>query len=130
MRGVTVSSRLLAGCCGLLLAAAAGPSIFSKAHGGLWEISREGRPPVRLCIADPAILAEYENRAGRCIRTVIRDDGSSATIHYSCAGGSFGQSEVTVLTPRSLRVRTQGISGNAPFKYSFDARRMGNCPGH
>ena len=95
----------------------------------MWEISRGGAERVRVCLADPKILAQYENRAGNCSRTVIRDSGSSATIHYTC-GSDFGQSSITALTPRSLRVQTQGISANAPFKYSFDARRVGDCPAH
>lgn len=113
-----------------LAAAAATPSVLSQVAGGQWEISRSGQPPVLLCIADPAILAQFENRGGKCARNIVRDGGSSTTIHYSCAGGGFGQSDIRVLTPRSLRVETQGISDNAPFKYTFQARRVGDCPSH
>ena len=123
-------SRLLPACCGVLLAAAATPSVFSQAQGGMWEITRGDAPPVRLCVADPKVLAQFENRKGRCTRSVLRDDGSVAKVHYSCAGGGFGQSEIKIITPRSLRVQTQGISANAPFNYSFDARRVGDCPAH
>jgi hypothetical protein len=33
-----------------------------------------------------------------------------------------------VLTPRTLRVATQGIAAGAPFNYVLHARRTGNCP--
>ena len=116
---------------GLSLAgAAAAPSVFSQVAGGQWEITRPGQAPVKLCLANPATLAQFENRGAKCTRNVLRDAGSAATIHYSCAGGGFGQSSITLLTPRSLRVETQGISDNAPFKYTFQARRVGDCPAH
>jgi len=104
--------------------------VLAQAGGGLWEIQKSGAAPVRLCLPNPMVLAQFENRESRCTREVIRDTRSMATVHYSCAGGDFGQSDVTVLTPRSLRVETQGISRNSPFKYVFQARRVGDCPAH
>ena len=43
-------------------------------------------------------------------------------------GGGFGRTKMTVLTPRSMRVETQGISNNAPFNYVLQVRRLGDCP--
>ena len=115
---------------GLVLLAAASPSALSQAQGGLWQVERSGAAPVKLCVAHPVALAQFEHRGTSCSRTVIRDSGTSATIHYTCAGGGFGQSDMTLVTPRSLRVVTQGISANSPFKYTFQARRVGDCPNH
>jgi hypothetical protein len=115
---------------GLALVAAAVPPSLSQAQGGLWEVARTGSAPVKLCLANPMTLAQFEHRRGKCERTVLRNSGSSARIHYACSDGAFGDSDVTVVTPRSLRVETQGISGNAPFKYTFQARRVGDCPAH
>lgn len=113
-----------------MLAAASSPSVFSEVDGGEWEISRSGAQPVKLCVADPAALAQFEHRNSSCTREIVRESGSGLTINYTCARGEFGHSTVTVVTPRSLRIETQGISGNAPFKYVFQARRVGNCGGH
>ena len=96
----------------------------------MWEVARAGRPPIRLCLADPAALAQFEHRNAKCSRSVLRDSGTSATIGYNCATGNFGQSDLTLVTPRSLRVKTQGISGDGPFAYTFQARRVGDCPAH
>ncbi len=122
--------RLVSVFSGIALAAAVSPSALSNAQGGLWEVARNGSAPVRLCLANPTALAQFENRDANCSRTVIRDGDTTATIHYTCAGGNFGQSDLTLVTPRSLRVTTQGISANAPFKYTFQARRVGDCPAH
>lgn len=130
MRRVKVIVRLALGFAGIGLAAATTPAALSSIPGGLWEVTRTGAEPVRLCVADPVTLAQFEHRDSSCTRDVVRDAGTGATIHYTCTGGGFGHSSVKVITPRSLRVETQGISGNAPFKYVLQARRVGNCPGH
>ena len=113
----------------LALAAASRPASLSRIEGGLYEIDRlgpGGRP--RMCIADPMIFASYEHRGKTCTRVLISDGPGGAVIHYTCAGGGFGRSTVKALTPRSLRVDTQGIADNAPFQYVFQARRIGACP--
>ena len=116
----------------LALTAADRPSVLSQASGGLWELSggpgRQGRS--RQCIRDTALLAQLEHRRSSCERAVLRDDPTSALIHYSCAGGGFGQTSIAMITPRSFRIETQGISAGAPFHYVLQARRIGNCPVH
>jgi hypothetical protein len=121
----------VAGCLGAAVAlAGASASVFSTAEPGLWEITRSGSQPLRLCVANAAVLTQFEHRNARCSRNVIRDNGSAATVHYDCPGGDFGQSDVRLVTPRSLSIQTQGISANAPFKYTLTARRIGDCATH
>ena len=113
-----------------MLVASGAPSLFSQAQPGLWQIERQGAPRVRLCLADVSTLAQFEHRRASCSRTVIRDSGAAATIRYSCSGGGFGVTSFSLLTPRSVRIETQGISANAPFNYVLQARRVGDCPAH
>lgn len=115
-------------CLGALVAAGA-PGTLSGVSGGLWEVSGHGRP-VRVCAPDPAVLAVYEHRNSACKRTLVRDNGRSVLISYSCSGGAFGQSEISLVTPRSLSIQTQGIADGAPYKYLLEARRVGDCPTH
>jgi len=113
------------------LAAASAPPILSQISPGLWEISgSKGAPTTRLCVAQSPLLSQVEHRSAKCDRTILRNDDSAAVIEYSCAGGGFGHSKITMLTPRSVRVETQGIADHAPFAYVVHARRVGNCPGH
>ena len=112
----------------LTLAAAQRPASLASVEGGLWEIDPLGpgaRP--RMCVTDAMVFASYEHRGKTCTRVVISDGPAGAVIHYTCIGGGFGQSTVKALTPRSLRVETQGIADNAPFQYIFQARRIGAC---
>lgn len=80
-----------------------------------------------MCLPDPTVLAQWEHRGARCTRVVISDQGTRARFHYTCVSGGFGDSEMTMITPRTLRVMTQGISDNYPFAYTLHARRVGEC---
>ena len=129
-------ARLLAGLgvggAALLLLAAARPSALAQTSPGLWEIS--GLPnagtSVRQCVANTALLARVEHQGQSCTQVVISDTETKAVIEYTCANGGFGRSKLTLLTPRSLRIETQGISANYPFNYVVQARRIGECPVH
>ena len=114
----------------LALIAAAQPSALSQAQPGLWAIS--GAPgtsaPVRQCVAEIAALARFEHRAKNCTAKVLKDGNGSAAIDYTCGGAGFGHSEIDVITPRSLRISTQGISNGLPFNYVLQARRVDDCP--
>ena len=115
----------------LALTAAQRPAALAQVSGGLWEIDLLGpgaRP--RMCVADPLLLAQYEHRTEMCTRVVISDTPPTTVIHYTCPGQGFGRSKVTAITPRSIRIETQGISGGYPFNYVLQARRVGECAPH
>jgi len=116
------------GVC-LLSVAAGSPRALGPASGGLWQVARsaKGAPEQALCVADPVVLAQFEHRGGQCSRVILSDRGDKAVIDYTCTDGGFGRSEITLLTPRTLRIATQGISAGAPFNYVLHARRVGNC---
>lgn len=123
---------LTAGLTGAAFAliAAQGPSLFDQAQPGLWEIS--GAPglkaPVRQCLADLTPLARFEHRTSNCTAKVSGQSPTSASVDYSCGGAGFGHTQVELLTPRALRISTQGISGGLPFNYVLQARRVDDCP--
>ena len=110
-------------------ASAAVPAALAKVAGGMWEISGapNAKAPVRQCVADVLALAEYEHRGKACSRSVIHDGPSSTKLSYQCGPAGFGESEVDVITPRSLRIATQGISDQLPFNYVLQAHRVGEC---
>jgi hypothetical protein len=114
---------------GLMSIAASGPHALAQASGGSWEVSRDARGGAArsLCLADPVMLGQWEHRGARCQRVVLSDQDNKAVIDYTCGEGGFGHSEITLLTPRTLRVATQGIARGAPFNYVLHARRVGNC---
>jgi hypothetical protein len=106
------------------------PNALAQTQPGLWEVS--GIPgtkaPIRQCIANVALLARFEHRSNNCRAKVLKSDGTHESIEYSCPGAGFGHSDIDVLTPRSLRINTQGISYGLPFGYVLQARRVDDCP--
>ena len=114
----------------LALIAAAQPSVLAPVQPGLWEIS--GAPgahtSVRQCLTDIAALARFEHLTRNCTAKVLKDGSGSTEIDYTCPGAGFGHSQIDVLTPRSLRISTQGISDGLPFNYVLQARRVDDCP--
>jgi hypothetical protein len=133
MRGLGAISTVCGGLGALLmLGAARAPGAIAMTSPGLWEFT--GLPsaggPARQCLADTSALARLEHRGQQCRESVISQSASSTVIHYTCANGGYGQTKVTMLTPRSLRIETQGISANYPFNYKIQARRIGECPAH
>jgi len=114
----------------LALGAAQRPAALAQASPGLWELSGVpgSKAPVRQCIADIGALAQFEHRNASCKRSVVSDSASSTVVEYTCPGGGFGHSQIDVITPRSLRISTQGISENLPFNYVLQAHRVGDCP--
>ena len=128
MRPVAVAGALGAS---LALMGAQQPSALAHTQAGLWEItgSPGAKAPVRQCLANVASLAQFEHRGRTCKLNIIKDGASSTLFEYSCGAAGFGRSLVDVVTPRSLRVDTQGISNQLPFSYVLQARRVGDCPG-
>lgn len=122
---------------GIILSAGAGPaavaqqsSALSAAVPGLWELTGipGARRPVHQCVANLSALAEYEHRAGSCAAAkTLTDSGKVAVLYYTCPGSDFGRTSIKVVTPRDLKVDTQGISDGLPFAYAFEARRLGEC---
>lgn len=113
---------------GVAVAAAPRPAALSNSAPGLWEIAGvPGAKPVRECVGDLTVLARFEHRRANCTHKVLTDGPSSTSVDYTCTGGGFGRSKLTVITPRSLKIETQGISDGLPFNYVLQARRIGDC---
>src|SRR5262249_45412161 len=112
------------------LGAAPRPSVFTQIAPGYWEVSGVpgAKTPLRQCLPDVTVLARFEHRAHACTEKVTSGDQSSTVIDYSCGGSGFGHSKVDLITPRSLRIDTQGVSDRLPFNYVLQARRVGDCP--
>ena len=130
MRRSAGLARWLAGsAAALMLTAAQQPSPFAQAKAGDWELT--GIPGVKAnhqCIGDMLSLARYEHRGKSCSSKVISQNATKAVVEYTCGGAGFGHSELELITPRNLRVSTQGISDGLPFNYVLQARRLGDCP--
>jgi len=110
------------------VAAVRGP--FASLEPGRWQVSRSatGAQAVGQCIHDVSALAQWEHRTRQCRRTIVSQSARELVVRYTCGAGDFGQARLTTLTPRSLKIETQGIHSGEPFSYELFARKSGACP--
>ncbi len=134
IRGIAsgLALAVLGSAAALSLTAAQQPPVLSALKAGEWEL--EGLPgskaPSHQCIGDVRTLARLEHRANNCTSNVLSDDGRSTVIEYSCGGAGFGHSKIDLITPRSIKISTQGISDALPFNYTLQAHFVGECADH
>lgn len=102
-------------------------AVLAGLESGRWEIRADGEPARAMCLADTAQLLQVRHGAAACSRLVIASDKQSATVHYSCPGAGWGRTTLRASTPRSVKIETQGIAENAPFAYSLEAKKTGEC---
>ena len=125
--------RIAAVCAALAIASAGAAAqrlnVLGESPPGLWELTGApgARGKVRECVANLATLAQYEHRGRTCKATTLSDSGKAAVIHYTCAGSDFGRTAIKVITPRNLKLDSQGISDGLPFAFTIEARRVGEC---
>ena len=112
------------------LAAVTGP--LSSLEPGLWSVSRRanGSHAVTLCVRDFVELSQWEHRGRSCSRTIVSQTARETLVSYACPGSEFGHAKLTALTPRSLKIETQGIHAGEPFNYALFARKSGTCAPH
>jgi hypothetical protein len=130
MRRPAVMALSIAGsAAALLLTAAQQPSPLAGVKAGQWQL--QGVPGaasgLQECVTNLLALARFEHRGKSCSSRTISQSSSSIVVEYSCGGAGFGHSQIDVLTPRSLRISTQGISDSLPFNYVLQAHRVGDC---
>ena len=121
---------LLLGPVAAMAQPANAPTVLPGVQPGLWEVSRDatGRGARRGCISDMILIGTYAHAGDRCTRTVLVNSPRRLLMALDCGQGEFGRSEITVTTPRSLKIDTQGFRGGEPYDFSVYARRVGECP--
>lgn len=119
---------------GALLAAtpsaAQTPGALAGLQSGAWQlrnVNRGNQAARSMCVRNPAQLLQIRHGGRACQRRILNESGSSVTARYECSGSGWGQTSVTVETPRLARIDTQGIANGSPFHDVYEARRTGAC---
>ncbi len=105
------------------------PMALTSLQLGQWEIRSRTDPSINrsVCLGDPRSLIQLRHTGATCKRFVISNDPRATTIHYSCPVGGHGQTTIRVETPRLIQLESQGIADRAPFSFTAEGRRIGNC---
>jgi hypothetical protein len=106
------------------------PTALATLQPGQWALrSLDGSaPPKTLCLGDPRVLLQIRHNGGSCSKYVINNEPGRTVVHYSCAGTGNGRTSIRVETPRVIQIESQGIEGKEPFDWTYEARRIGECP--
>ena len=81
------------------------------------------------------VRAAYKMAAPLDMQVEVNDDDEvwipgifkPMTAEFTLATVEYALWDFRVWLPRSMRIETQGISGNLPFNYQLHARRVGDC---
>lgn len=106
------------------------PVALAAMQPGQWQLrSLDGSaPPRSLCLGDPRVLLQLRHGSAACNRLILVNNASQAVVSYSCAAAGNGRTSVRVETPRVVQIESQGIADKAPFDWTYEARRVGDCP--
>jgi hypothetical protein len=106
------------------------PTALTSLQPGQWALrSRDGSAPAKsLCLGDPRILLQIRHGTAPCSKFVITNDPSQSVVNYSCGVAGNGRTSIRVETPRVVQIESQGIENKAPFEWSYEGRRIGECP--
>ena len=111
-----------------LAANSAVSSVFSELRLGAWEIRERGDDRARrICMRSERDFVQIRHRGQSCRRIVIDDNGTSATVQYSCNGSGYGRTRIRRESPNLIQLRSDGFEGGAPFSFEAEARRVGDC---
>lgn len=95
---------------------------------GQWQLKEIDGPGSRsVCVADPGALLQIQQPGGGCSRFVLDSARTTMTVHYTCGGRGHGRSTLTVRSPRSIKLETQGVATGSPFAADYDGRFLGPC---
>ena len=105
------------------------PHALRTLEAGEWELRGrgEGAETRKLCISDLRQLLQVQHGRTLCRSFVISDSAHAITVTYDCAAAGNGRTDLRVETTKLVQIRSQGIANGAPFAFTAEGRRIGDC---
>jgi hypothetical protein len=125
VRAAIVAASVLAG----VGAGAQGGGVLASLAPGEWELHEIGqRDSARLvCLRNPQRLVHMDFPLRACRRSLVAQDGRTATVRFICPGLGNGVTRLSVESGSIVRLQAQGLARGAPFDHDIEARRIGPC---
>ncbi|WP_445190663.1 DUF3617 domain-containing protein [Sphingobium sp. HWE2-09] len=125
---------MMAATIGTMALAATAPAVpapqaLRTLETGEWELRGrgEGAETRKLCISDLRQLLQVQHGRTLCRSFVISDSAHAITVTYDCAAAGNGRTDLRVETTKLVQIRSQGIANGAPFAFTAEGRRVGDC---
>lgn len=103
-------------------------SLLDTLEHGMWQFHGSNLPAIsKLCVGDPMRLTQIQHGDANCTRYIVKSTPTLLTISYICRGQGQGMTTIRKETNRLVQIQSQGVSNNAPFAFSVEARRIAGC---
>lgn len=104
-------------------------AVLATIEPGQWQLTDTDTDVSRsVCVRDPRVLLQLGHPGTtQCSRFVVSQSPRALTVHYTCPGAGHGRTTIGIVTPRSIKLETQGIAGGLPFQQNYAGRRVGAC---
>lgn len=102
---------------------------LSNLKTGLWEVKdrNSGEIVDKVCVRDPKQLLQLRHSGPLCPREILRQDASHAYVYYQCGAKGHGYTNINMEGNNLMQISSQGLYNNAPFQFTAEARRVGEC---
>ena len=101
---------------------------LTRINPGFWQLQEiDGPGRHQVCATDPGRLLRLREPSASCPQYVLDSDRRSMTASYTCSGGSWGRSVLTVRSASSIKLETQGVADGAPFAVDYNGKLVGSC---
>jgi hypothetical protein len=96
---------------------------------GEWTLKERGsrNPSKKVCLGNPELLLQIQHGNASCTRYVIENSPKKLRVSYKCGSAGHGVTEIKQESSTLVQIYSQGIQNNAPFAFSVEGRRTGNC---
>jgi hypothetical protein len=104
-------------------------SMLDQLESGRWELRshNDRSQPEQICLRDGRRLIQLRHPLASCERTTIAEDRNEVTVQYTCRGRGYGRTHIRRETGRLVQIDSQGIVDGAPFDFTAEGRRIGDC---
>lgn len=117
--------------CGPAAAQRTSLAMLDHLEHGNWElrIREAGGGVESICLDNGRKLIQLRHPLDQCSSVIVEDTRTEVTVQYTCPGRGYGLTHIRWESKRLAQIDSRGIVRGAPFDFSAEARRVGDCGG-
>lgn len=114
---------------GPVLAQGTSLAMLDHLERGHWQLRTRGAGGAveSLCLDNGRRFIQLRHPSEQCSSVIVDDTRTEVTVQYTCPGRGYGRTHIRWESNRLAQIESQGIVRGAPFAFSAEARRVGDC---